>query len=277
MTLGGRRSRDGILRISAVERSKPSIPVPRRIVIHEFLRQFSASARWTVRQFGTQGGMGMGATHRSRTAQGSGAAQDAHARAGARAAVLRSRVPVHVSRHRARRARVLARDLDGDVVGDAAAALPRPTIPRVRSACARRPSGAPRRCGCRWCGPTRFPRPVPAAMRAAAFAAEQGRGARLRARRRPARVLRRLRPRRPGDPRRGGGRRRHPARGLPARRGRPAARRRGRGGRAQAAGGGRRPAAGAAGRALAVLGRAARRRCRGVGAAVDPGARAPGV
>ena len=45
----------------------------------------------------------------------------------------------------------------------------------------------------------------------------------------------------------------------------------------QAAGGGRRPAAGAAGGALAVLGRAARRRCRGVGAAVDPGARAPGV
>ena len=45
----------------------------------------------------------------------------------------------------------------------------------------------------------------------------------------------------------------------------------------QAAGGRRRPAAGAAGRALAVLGRAARRRCRGVGAAGDPGARAPAL
>ena len=46
--------------------------------------------------------------------------------------------------------------------------------------------------------------------------------------------------------------------------------------RPQAAGGGSRPAARAAGRPLAVLGRAARRRRGGVGAPVDPGAGAPG-
>ena len=219
----------------------------------------------------------MGRSHRSRSSAGKPRSAGRAARAAARTAVLRSRLPVHVSRHRARRARVPARHLDAPRrrrrCSAARLADDPEGVERVRAAAERR--AAELRLPLVW--PERFPREVPAAMRAAAFAAEQGRGgAFVLAAGRLAFC--------------GGFDLDDPeilaeaaaAAGIPLEdcfhaAGDARARRRGRGDRAAAAGGGRRPAAGAARRALAVLGRAARRRRGGVGAPGDPGARAPGL
>ena len=98
-------------------------------------------------------------------------------------------------------------------------ALGRRCRPRSTGCAAPRRS-APRRCGCRCLARAIPGRRARRHARGRARAAEPAAARRLRARRDAARVLRRLRPRGPGDPRRGGGRRRHRARRLPARRAR---------------------------------------------------------
>ena len=167
---------------------------------------------------------GNGRSHRSRGAQGSGAAQDAQARAGARAVLLRPRCPfTYLAAERVERAFSHV-DLDAAVGGDAAAPLPG----RRSRGCERMREAAERRAAALRL-PLVWPELPAAGARRDARGGLRGRAgprARLRARRGPARVLRRLRPRRPGDPGRGGGRRGHPARGLLPRRGRRAARRR---------------------------------------------------
>ena len=151
---------------------------------------------------------------------------------------------------------------------------PWPTTSRRRRARTAERAGDELRLPLVW--PERYPTRPRAAMRAAAHAAEQGRGGAVRPRRRPPGLLRRLRPRRPRGPGRGRRRRRAAARRRAcAAAGDVRARRRARGRRAPAARRGRRPPAGPAGRPRAVLRRGTR--LAEAAAAVRDGAPPSGV
>ena len=93
----------------------------------------------------------------------------------------------------------------------AARALARRRLGDGRARARRGRARAPR-CGCRSCGPSASPMAVPARDARRGTRGRAGPRRRVRARGGAARVLRRLRPRRPRDPGRGGGGRRPPAR-----------------------------------------------------------------
>ncbi len=153
-------------------------------------------------------------------------------RRAARHVRLRPRVPVHAtSRPSASTALFagvhLAPGLADDLWTGAVPAASGPHGVDARRARGRR-AARRRSCACRWSGPT-APPTAARRMRVAALAAEQGRGRAVRPRRRPARLLRRLRPRRPRDARRGRRRRGPRPRRDAAAAARPRPRRRARG------------------------------------------------
>ena len=148
MTLGGRRSRDEILQISAVERAKASIPVLAAGICHELLRQFSGSAALDIRQGVIDGAWPQFELTKAEGAMGE--LIDLAQRREAAQRKTRRREPVraqlffdlacpfsYLATERVERAFSHV-TWTRDVVGDAAAPLPRPTTPRGRARARRR-------------------------------------------------------------------------------------------------------------------------------------------